>query len=117
MITEERLNLLYERFKKKAQTNYENYQASGIGQYYSEYNRQQEFVELCERAKFAVSDHEEAINLRTILSDLGNLAFDAIYKNTLDAYRDCVKEITHYMRITGIVKTNGSDEHGRFNNN
>lgn len=104
MITEERLNLLHERFKKKAQTNYDNYQASGIGQYYSEYNRQQEMVELCERAASSVSDHEEAANLRCILSDLGTLAFDAIHKNTLDAYRDCVKAITHYMRITGIVK-------------
>lgn len=31
MITEERLNLLHERFKKKAQTNYDNYQSSGVG--------------------------------------------------------------------------------------
>lgn len=104
MITEERLNLLHERFKKKARTNYENYQTSGVGQYYSEYNRQNELVELCERAASAVSDHEEAVNLRVILSVLGAQAFDAIHENTLDAYRDCVKEVAHYMRITGIVK-------------
>lgn len=104
MITEERLKLLYERFKKKAQTNYDNYQTSGVGQYYSEYNRQQELAELCERAASSVSDHEEVINLRMILTNLGTSAFDALHENTMDAYRDCVKEITHYMRITGLVK-------------
>lgn len=103
MLDAARIRKLYERFKKKAEKYYDAYQDSGVGQYYSEYSRQQELAELAERALTGADDRDCVLHYRTLLNNLGVAAFDAIHNNQLDDYRDVVKELARVVKMNGIA--------------
>lgn len=74
MMSKEELAAMIDRFRRKAETNYYNYQETGIQRYQREYQKADDVASALQMALDASDDHSAMVGMRCAIAELGSRA-------------------------------------------
>lgn len=106
-MTKERLLQLAENFQKKAEKDYENYQATGIGRYDSSRNRNEELADALFMAASAADEHAEYLHMKYQMSEFAHAAKDI--RMASEAVKQkmtekLIRELEAYGCLRGLIR-------------
>ena len=99
MKEEKRLEQLIERYDRKARSNYDAYQQSGVQRYMREYENAEELAGFLRRALASADDHQKMVNYKLMLQDFCARAIRC--KNDGEGADALIKDMASYG--TGLL--------------
>lgn len=100
MKEEKRLQQLIDRYDRKARSNYDAYQNSGVQRYMREYENAEELAGFLRRALGSSDDHQMMVNYKLMLQDFCARAIRC--KNERDTPDGLINELASYAGVLGV---------------
>lgn len=100
MKEEKRLEQLIERYDRKARSNYDAYQQSGVQRYMREYENAEELAGFLRRALSSADDYQKMMTYKIMLSDFCARAIRC--KNERDTPDALINELASCAGVLGV---------------
>lgn len=98
------------RYQKKYERNWYNYQSSGERRYEREYQHAEDIVDICSRALNADMEHSQLLSIRGDMSQFSSEAMQILREESLSPR---VEKLLRNIKASGLMSGLITDPYGR----